>query len=103
MKDPTCVAVTGEVLSGLNIKPDEDEGDMLDDNPQLKSFVDTMRWNRALTLVDIGYLDEAARVLNVLLAAPDFHDEAISKLAEVEQLKAAKASEAASGSEGAKA
>ena len=91
LKDPKCVTVTGEVLDGLNIKANEDEGDMLDDNPQLKDFVACLRWNRALTLIDISYLDEAARVLNVLQNSPRYHDEAIGKLAEIEVLKAAKA------------
>lgn len=100
LKDPRCVTVTGEVLDGLNIKANEDEGDMLDDNQQLKDFVACMRWNRALTLIDISYLDEAARVLNVLQNSPAYHDEAIGKLAEIEALKATQEGTAASNDGG---
>ncbi len=91
LKGPKCVTVTSEVLDGLNIKANEDEGDMLDDNQQLKKFVARMRWDRAITLIDLSYLDEAVRVLNVLQNSPDYHDDAIAKLAEIEALKATKA------------
>lgn len=100
LKSPKCVTVTGEVLDGLNIKANEDEGDMLDDNQQLKDFVACLRWNRALTLIDISYLDEATRVLNVLQNSPRYHDDAIAKLAEIEVLKAAKAGTAGSKDDG---
>ncbi len=87
MNDPRAVSITDDVLTDMGVKAEVDEGDMFDDNASMKKFVDTLRWNRALTLFKLGYTNSAKNTFEVLLNSMQYHDRAIDKLAEIEQLK----------------
>ncbi len=71
----------------MGVKAETDEGDLLDDNESAKKFASSLRWNRALTLLKLGYTNSAKATFEVLLNSPRYHDEAIGKLAEIEQMK----------------
>lgn len=87
MNDPRAISVTDDVLTDIGVKAEVDEGDMFDDNASMKKFVATLRWNRALTLLKLGYTNSAKTTFEVLLNSPQYHDRAIDKLAEIEQMK----------------
>ncbi len=87
MNDPRAVSIADDVLESMGVKAETDEGDLLDDNESAKKFASSLRWNRALTLLKLGYTNSAKATFEVLLNSPRYHDEAIGKLAEIEQMK----------------
>lgn len=87
LNDPRAISAADEVMDGMGIKAEVDEGDMLDDNEAMKKFVANLRWNRALTLLKLGYTKAAKTSFEVLLHSQQYHDAAIQKLAEIEQMK----------------